>query len=132
MGPESAFVDLRRLADWFASLPSQPHRGLSIERIVVRLGATCVPLLGRELGAPNAKRREAARVALAQLAAQATARPRVIAELRRIAASNACDDGKVCALGLLAELVIRTYHESQSKPVYVVRERKNFEEQTPP
>jgi tetratricopeptide (TPR) repeat protein len=28
----------------------------------------------------------------------------VIAELRHIAASNACDDGKVCALGLLAEL----------------------------
>jgi hypothetical protein len=25
-------------------------------------------------------------------------------------------------LGLLAEMQIRTYHESQSKPVYVVRE----------
>jgi hypothetical protein len=25
-------------------------------------------------------------------------------------------------MGLLAELVIRTYHESQSKPTYVVRE----------
>ncbi len=104
MGPESAFVDLRRLADWFASLPSQPHRGLSIERIVVRLGATCVPLLGRELGATHAKRREAARLALAQLAAHPSARPRVIAELRRIAASDVSDDGKVCALGLLAEL----------------------------
>jgi hypothetical protein len=34
-------------------------------------------------------------------------------------------------LGLLAELVVRTYHESQSKPVYAVRERKNFEEPTP-
>jgi tetratricopeptide (TPR) repeat protein len=104
MGPESAFVDLRRLADWFASLPTQPHRGLSIERIVVRLGAVCVPLLGRELGARDAKRREAARVALAQLAMQTAARPRVIAELRRIAASDACDEGKVSALGLLAEL----------------------------
>ena len=35
-------------------------------------------------------------------------------------------------LGLLAELIVRTYHESQSKPVYIVRERRNFEEQTPP
>jgi glycosyltransferase involved in cell wall biosynthesis len=35
-------------------------------------------------------------------------------------------------LGLLAELITRTYHESQSKPVYLVRERRNFEEQAPP
>ena len=28
-------------------------------------------------------------------------------------------------LGLLAELMIRTYHESQAKPVYLVRERRN-------
>jgi glycosyltransferase involved in cell wall biosynthesis len=35
-------------------------------------------------------------------------------------------------LGLLAELITRTYHESQSKPVYLVRERRNFGEQTPP
>ena len=35
-------------------------------------------------------------------------------------------------LGLLAELIVRTYHESQSKPVYLVRERRNFEEQAPP
>jgi glycosyltransferase involved in cell wall biosynthesis len=34
-------------------------------------------------------------------------------------------------LGLLAELIVRTYHESQSKPVYLVRERQNFEEQSP-
>jgi glycosyltransferase involved in cell wall biosynthesis len=34
-------------------------------------------------------------------------------------------------LGLLAELIVRTYHESQSKPVYLVRERRNFEEQQP-
>jgi glycosyltransferase involved in cell wall biosynthesis len=38
----------------------------------------------------------------------------------------------VILLGLLAELIVRTYHESQSKPVYVVRERVNFEEQTRP
>jgi len=34
-------------------------------------------------------------------------------------------------LGLLAELIIRTYHESQSKPVYLVRERRNFEDPAP-
>src|SRR5690348_11089452 len=107
MGAGSAFVDLRRLADWFASL-SSPHpagpRPISAklnERIVLRLGATCVPLLGRELAAADPQRREAARGALAQLARQDPARPRVIAELRRIAASGACDDAKVCALGLL-------------------------------
>jgi glycosyltransferase involved in cell wall biosynthesis len=31
-------------------------------------------------------------------------------------------------LGLLAELIVRTHHESQAKPVYLVRERRNFEE----
>jgi glycosyltransferase involved in cell wall biosynthesis len=31
-------------------------------------------------------------------------------------------------LGLLAELIVRTYHESQSKPVYLVRELRNFEQ----
>jgi glycosyltransferase involved in cell wall biosynthesis len=34
-------------------------------------------------------------------------------------------------LGLLAELIVRTYHESQSKPVYLVREVRNLEEPTP-
>jgi hypothetical protein len=29
-------------------------------------------------------------------------------------------------LGLLAELIVRTYHESQSKPTYRVRELRNF------
>jgi hypothetical protein len=107
MGPESAFVDLRRLADWFASLASPasvPYRAMSAERMVLRLGATCVPLLGRELCMRDPKRREAARVALAQLATKTAARSRVIAELHRIAHSDACDEGKVCALGLLAEL----------------------------
>jgi len=118
MGDGSAFVDLRRLADWFASLSAPVVRQRSNlaakcnERIVMRLGATCVPLLGRELAAADVKRREAARIALAQLATQSPedpggpgdARARVIAELHRIAASTACDEGKVCALGLLAEL----------------------------
>jgi glycosyltransferase involved in cell wall biosynthesis len=31
-------------------------------------------------------------------------------------------------MGLLAELIIRTYHESQAKPTYSVRELRNFEE----
>jgi glycosyltransferase involved in cell wall biosynthesis len=35
-------------------------------------------------------------------------------------------------MGLLAELIVRTYHESQSKPVYLVRERRNFEDSEPP
>jgi glycosyltransferase involved in cell wall biosynthesis len=34
-------------------------------------------------------------------------------------------------LGLLAELIVRTYHESQAKSVYLVRERINFEEPAP-
>jgi glycosyltransferase involved in cell wall biosynthesis len=35
-------------------------------------------------------------------------------------------------LGLLAELIVRTHHESQSKSTYLVRERRNFKEPTPP
>jgi glycosyltransferase involved in cell wall biosynthesis len=31
-------------------------------------------------------------------------------------------------LGLLAELIVRTHHESQRRPVYLVRERRNFED----
>jgi glycosyltransferase involved in cell wall biosynthesis len=31
-------------------------------------------------------------------------------------------------LGLLAELIVRTYHESQSKPTYLIRELRNFDE----
>jgi tetratricopeptide (TPR) repeat protein len=107
MGEVNAFVDLRRLSDWFASLAQRSHTPtMPIERIVQRLGATCVPMLGRELCSPGkhgARRRDAARAALASLAETAT-KPRVIAELRTIASSTASDDGKVCALGLLAEL----------------------------
>lgn len=99
----TAFVDLRRLADWFGSL--RAHRAtpaVSIERVVRRLGATCVPLLGRELTSLDAKRREAARTALAHVAQDCKAR--VVAELRSIAGSDLPDDIKVSALGLLAEL----------------------------
>lgn len=34
-------------------------------------------------------------------------------------------------LGLLAELIVRTHHESQAKPDYLVRERLNFEDLPP-
>jgi glycosyltransferase involved in cell wall biosynthesis len=30
-------------------------------------------------------------------------------------------------MGLLAELIVRTYHESQGKPIYHIRETKNFD-----
>src|SRR5690242_18129150 len=109
MGIDTAFGDLRRLAEWFATPMSGSRTStrstapLAIERLVHRLGATCVPLLGRELCHADPRRRESARAALAHLATTA-ARPRVIAELKRIAASEAGDEGKVCALGLLAEL----------------------------
>jgi len=99
----SAFVDLRRLADWFESLAHRNAPSLPIERIVQRLGAVCVPMLGRELAAHDARRREAARTALASLA-QGETRARVIGELRAIAQTATHDEGKVCALGLLAEL----------------------------
>jgi glycosyltransferase involved in cell wall biosynthesis len=33
-------------------------------------------------------------------------------------------------LGLLAELIVRTYHESQAKPTYVIREVRNLDEAT--
>ncbi|HTR51649.1 MAG TPA: hypothetical protein VMJ10_13130, partial [Kofleriaceae bacterium] len=101
-GP-SAFVDLRRLMDWFESLAHAP-RTVQIEKIVTRLGVRCVPLLGRELAGVDPRRREAARAALASLASCEDTRARVIAELQRVAAGDASDDGKVCALGLLAEL----------------------------
>ena len=111
MGIDTTFGDLRRLSEWFAtplsggrtdSRSAGPHR-LRIERLVHRLGATCVPLLGRELCHVNPARRDIARAALAHLATT-DARARVITELRTIAASEAGDEGKVCALGLLAEL----------------------------
>ena len=31
-------------------------------------------------------------------------------------------------MGLLAEMIVRTYHESQNKPTYLIRERINIEE----
>jgi hypothetical protein len=103
MGGLNPFVDLRRLADWFATHPARPS--LHIEKIVERLGVVCVPLLGRELCSPSEPRRDAARAALVQLATtNRSVRPRVIVELRTITDGAAPDHGKVCALGLLGEL----------------------------
>src|SRR4051812_43140524 len=103
MGGLNPFVDLRRLADWFATHPARPS--LHIEKIVERLGVICVPLLGRELCSSSEPRRDAARAALVQLATtNRSVRPRVIEELRTITEGAAPDHGKVCALGLLGEL----------------------------
>ena len=113
MGLESAFVDLRRLADWFASLHGDRADGRQtlLERIVRRLGTRCIPLLGRELCSPHGARRDSARDALAMLAKEAGSRERVLIELRRIASAgstDARDEAKVAALGLLAEHGERT------------------------
>jgi glycosyltransferase involved in cell wall biosynthesis len=35
-------------------------------------------------------------------------------------------------MGLLAEMIVRTYHESQNKPTYIVRERINIEPESEP
>src|ERR1700733_5075116 len=107
MDADRAFVDLRRLADWFATLrSSRSSSALHVERVVERLGVTCVPLLGRAVSMPgleHVRTRDAARAALAHLATT-DARVRVLAELRRITASDVADEVKVCAVGLLAEL----------------------------
>lgn len=103
MASDSAFVDLRRLSDWFATSPNRS--GLHVERLVQRLGATAIPLLGRELRSADSRRREASRGALAELASDEALRTRVITELRAITGSElGGDEIKVCALGLLAEL----------------------------
>ena len=103
---EGAFHDLRQLAEWFSKTPRVV--GLAIDRrtsvVLHRLGATAVPLLGRELCNPDRRRREAARAALGVLASTA-ARERVIEALRSIGTvETIADEIKVCALGLLAEL----------------------------
>src|SRR4051794_39662263 len=122
MAADGAFADLRRLAEWFETAPGAPWT--RIERLTRRLGSLAIPLLGRELRGPDARRRDAAREALACLARtgdpleRASGEPagegtrskidrvraRVIDELRGVAARAAIDDAKVCALGLLAEL----------------------------
>ncbi|HEX3761043.1 MAG TPA: hypothetical protein VHW23_20250 [Kofleriaceae bacterium] len=101
---EAAFRDLRRLADWFSAGP-QPSSGPEVERLVLRLGTTAVPLLCRELCGANPRRRDVARDALAAVAAHgAEARARVAAELHAITGGPTPDEAKVVALGLLSEL----------------------------
>lgn len=114
MAADGAFADLRRLAEWFETAPGAPGARTErieptehIERMVRRLGALAVPLLGRQLRGADPRRRDAARDALASLARAGDAagvRARVIDELRGTAARAAIDDARVCALGLLAEL----------------------------
>lgn len=100
---DSVFGDLRRLADWFSTSPQRAS--IHIERVVERLGATAIPLLGRELRHADPRRREAARTALARLANDVLYRARVVGELRDVIADVAIgDESKVCALGLLSEL----------------------------
>jgi hypothetical protein len=100
---EAAFRDLRKLADWFSTSPQRSSPG--IERIVKRLGAVAVPLLGRELRSADPGRREAARDALAAIAAQSEgSRARVAGELHAITSGEVPDEAKVVALGLLSEL----------------------------
>jgi tetratricopeptide (TPR) repeat protein len=100
---EGAFRDLRRLADWFSGGPHPS--GSEIERLVQRLGTLAIALLCRELCGAEPRRREAARDALAAVAADGdSARARVTAELQAITGGRAPDDAKVVALGLLSEL----------------------------
>ena len=80
-------------------------RRSTIERLVQRLGATAIPLLGRELRSTDARRREASRSCARGSRGDDAIRARVIAELRAITDSDVGgDEIKVCALGLLAEL----------------------------
>ena len=100
---EAAFRDLRRLADWFSIRPERAAP--QIARVVVKLGATAVPFLGRQLRSADPARREAARDALAAVAGHSAAlRARVTAELHAITSGPASDEAKVVALGLLSEL----------------------------
>jgi hypothetical protein len=102
-GAGETFRDLRRLADWFSTSPQRAS--VHIERVVERLGATAIPLLGRELRHVDVRRREAARTALARLANDVLYRTRVVGELRAVTDDVAIgDEAKVCALGLLSEL----------------------------
>lgn len=99
--PEASFADLRALAEWFSSgVPRLP--ALRIDRILTRLGATALPLLCRELAGADPARRDAARDALARLAATQL-RPRVVTALHAVTRAGT-DEAKVIAHGLLSDL----------------------------
>ncbi|MGE0549595.1 MAG: tetratricopeptide repeat protein [Kofleriaceae bacterium] len=103
MPADTAFASLRQLADWFAT---STHRGGGhLRQLLGRAGLSAIPLLTRELQHGDARRREAARTALAMVAANdGHARDRVIRGLREVTELATTDEAKVCALGLLAEL----------------------------
>jgi len=106
MPREARFLDLRRVADWLGLSASEAsRRGESIERVIRRLGSTCVPLLGRTLRVAGDRGRAVAREGLELVASlDDAARARVVAELKDIAGGAATDDGKLSAIGLLADL----------------------------
>jgi hypothetical protein len=104
MARESRFLDLRRIADWLALSACESSRAFAIERTLRRLGSTCVPLLGRAMRAGDERGRLAARDGLALVASlDGGARARVVAELRHRRRREP-DDGKLSAIGLLADL----------------------------
>jgi hypothetical protein len=108
MARESRFLDLRRLADWLSSRTSI-STALAVERVIKRslerLGGSSVPLLSRTLRGGDETRRTAAREALEFVASlDDGVRARVIAELKDIAGGASSDDGKLSAIGLLADL----------------------------
>ena len=101
------FAELRRLADLLGQLDARPTPAQQrlLARLVEKLGATCVPLLGRAMKSGVSGRIEAAREAFAALATISDAlRARVIAELHAVTIDASTDEIKVCALGLLSEL----------------------------
>lgn len=105
MATDCPFVDLRRLADALSALEVRALRAAAtraIEQTIHTLGATAVPFLARTMRNGTPVTREAARNALAQLAG-GEARGRVLDALRAMT-TDASDDIKVSALGLLAEL----------------------------
>lgn len=107
MADDSAFADLRKLADALAALETRSLRAAatrSIEQLATRLDTLAIPLLVRTLHTGSIPR-EAARSALAALATQLPGtRTRVLDALRALIAESPDDDVIVCALGLLAEL----------------------------
>lgn len=107
MADDSAFADLRKLADALSALETRALRAAatrSISQLANKLDTLAVPLLARTLRDGTPVAREAARTALATLAARLSARNRVLDALRALITETSTDEAKVCALGLLAEL----------------------------
>lgn len=106
VAPVCPFADLRKLADALTALETRVLRSAatrSIDQLVEKLGATCVPFLARTMRDGSPVTREAARVQLARLGSWPSSRVRVLDALRTLT-TDGSDDIKVSALGLLAEL----------------------------